>query len=515
MDNVFDLVDDFYAQDPEWNSVLQQDYVENFLRMKAWQGADEHELERAWVQISVLCIYLCNSENCLGDMTRESFIDCVGWCARNVSDFVLSAHNVGEFLDTLIELYVHLKKKHIITSDAAPAAAKARLLAGGRLHMFRPDGCFLSKYERYNVYATPDLPNKVFLNIGERLQELMEALQSFFANKRYQRDIERATFLYSGIIMNSALKKKTGSEEYAQWFWDYFLFDYHMIENDKTPLQHFYDKFCADSFRVHVSVSKDLLLELLQARLALFTVSGEGEDGLYNCCDALTGEPYMLMLPINAEVDTRGLFFLGHIFYNQSMVMNFVRAMKIPPKVFNRFKKILRQYKDWVSVRQSGSMSWEEFIGRFPIFVRHMSLLCSSHARLNDFEYVTGVSGYRPQPVLADIVSSYIETMMAPYAFSRYDIKLAQTMWSDYVELSGKRLSRLRMPEIWAAGIIYSFVKCNGVYNYKASNISDMCRGVPVSTIHRTANEIEKVNLLEKHDPRYINEEGLLLMLLS
>ena len=36
MDNIFDYVADFYAQDEEWNTVLQQSYVENFLRTNLW-----------------------------------------------------------------------------------------------------------------------------------------------------------------------------------------------------------------------------------------------------------------------------------------------------------------------------------------------------------------------------------------------------------------------------------------------------------------------------------------------
>ena len=90
MDNIFDLVADFYAQDEEWNTVLQQSYVENFLRTKLWQGASEEELYQAWDHITVLCIFLGNSDNYLGDMSKEDFIDCVGWCARNVSDFVVA-----------------------------------------------------------------------------------------------------------------------------------------------------------------------------------------------------------------------------------------------------------------------------------------------------------------------------------------------------------------------------------------------------------------------------------------
>ena len=77
MNNVFDLVADFYGQDEEWNTVLRQSYVENFLRAKSWQGASDEELTEAWDHITLLCLYLGNSENFLGDMSRDDFIDCI------------------------------------------------------------------------------------------------------------------------------------------------------------------------------------------------------------------------------------------------------------------------------------------------------------------------------------------------------------------------------------------------------------------------------------------------------
>ena len=88
MDNIFDYVADFYAQDEEWNTVLQQSYVENFLRTKLWQGASEEELLKDWEHITVLCIFLGNSDNYLGDMTRESFIDCVPLPSHHASEHV-------------------------------------------------------------------------------------------------------------------------------------------------------------------------------------------------------------------------------------------------------------------------------------------------------------------------------------------------------------------------------------------------------------------------------------------
>ena len=140
MTNVFDLIEEFYTQDEEWNSVLQQACAEDFLRYKTWQGAKDGELVKIWDYITVLCIYLGNSENFLGDMSREDFIDCVGWCCRNVSGFPATESNIAHFLDVMQEFYAYMKKKRIITRDNAPAEAKAKLLVDGKLQIVGVDG---------------------------------------------------------------------------------------------------------------------------------------------------------------------------------------------------------------------------------------------------------------------------------------------------------------------------------------------------------------------------------------
>ena len=163
MTNVFDLIEEFYTQDAEWNTVLQQACAEDFLRYKTWQGAKDGELVKIWDYITILCIYLGNSENFLGDMSREDFIDCVGWCCRNVSGFPATESNIAHFLDVMQEFYAYMKKKRIITRDNAPAEAKARLLVDGKLQIVGKDGSFLPEHDRYNLYSTPDLPTRAFM----------------------------------------------------------------------------------------------------------------------------------------------------------------------------------------------------------------------------------------------------------------------------------------------------------------------------------------------------------------
>ena len=167
MNNVFDLVADFYGQDEEWNSVLRQSYVENFLRSKSWQGAEDKELTEYWDYITLLCIYLGNSENFLGDMSKDDFIDCIAWCGRTVADFALTDKKVAKFLDVMDELYTHLHNKKIIMSCAAPSEAKAKLLPEGKLTLMDYEGNFLPDCNKFNLYSTADLPAKIFLNIGD------------------------------------------------------------------------------------------------------------------------------------------------------------------------------------------------------------------------------------------------------------------------------------------------------------------------------------------------------------
>lgn len=516
MMNIFDLVSDFYDQDEEWNSVLRQAYVEDFLRMKYWQGTDEETLMRLWDHITILCIYLANAEKFLGDLNREDIIDCVGWCGRNVSGFVVSVNNVSSFLDTLIDLYIYLQKKKIITNAQGPAEAKAKLIVNGQIQIIDNDGKILPLYQKSNLYSAPDLPAKIFLNIGEKLQNLLDSMQVFFGDKKYRRDVERATFLYGGTVLSGAIENMPDSDEYKQCFWDYFLFDYHLISDDKSPLQHFYEDICGNDFDEKGEGSKDVLLELLKSELVMFLVEEKSIEGFYNCRNILTGEQYFLTLPIDDDVDTKDFVFLGHIFYNKSMVMNFVRGMLMPLPVRKRFIEVMEKMRSWYAVRHGGNVSWQSFLRRNPVLIRHVSLLHAAYTRFEGFNYQSAFVGsnYQPQTENNDKVSQTIRAMMKPYYFSEHDISLTCRIWADYLYASKKSIDDFHVVDIWAAGIIKNFIELNAVYNYQDYQLSEICRSVPIEVIKNTASIIKKQLQIEIHDPRYVNEEGMLLMML-
>lgn len=509
--NVFDLIEDFYGQDPEWDNVIPRAQVENYLRGKSWQGAEEEELVKLWERLTLFCVYLGNSENFLGDMNREDFIDCVGWCARNVADFQVSAANIGGFLDTLADFYQQLFKKHLVHDTKGPLAAKEKLIMGEVLKVLDAKGNFLPSFDNHNQYATPDLPAKIFLNVGEKMDALLNAIQEFYGGQRFERDFKRASYLYGGMNLSVKDKGMPEWEEFNQGFWDYFLFDYHLLSVDKTPLEFFREEM--DRKPNLQNLSKDVLEELIKARLVLFTIEGPPMEDSYNCKDFLTGESYNLVLPMDEPNNTEKMLFMGHIFYNDSMVVNFMKGMKLSEGSLRRLGEVLRRGKEWFAIREGQQVSWRSFLARNALYVRQAAAFIVSYVRISRGEYSSKVTNYEPNfPKVKDKVALLLEKIMPRYSFTAHDVKLALTLWGDFTKVNDKQT---RVPEAWAAGVIRCFVELNQVYNYDVDSISQMCYFVPASSIYRCSREIRESLELEKADPRYISEEGMLSLLIE
>lgn len=515
-DNVYDVVEDFYAHDEGWNALLRQEYAEGFLRQEAWKGKKNSELYQIWDHLTILCLYLGSAETFLGDMNADDFIDCVAWCGRNISEFTPDYQNTKAFLESCDGLFKYLKSKNAVSNDTAPQAAAALLLQHDKMNIILPDGQFDDKNIGRAWDATPNVPAKIFLNIGERLQELLEVLHRFFEREYFRLDLDRAAFLYYGILMGYDTDKKEDIEETSECFWDYFLFDYHLLRSDKRPLEFFYERTClpdgSDYNEAFAKRNSDVLEELCKARLAVFKIDSVTEDGAFYCTDWLTGEKYTLSLPLEENIDLNDAILLGHIFYNESMIMNYVSCLKIGKVAQKRLLNTLKDCKEWYGI-QDPTSGWEGFIERNPMVLRHMVFLYSAFVNLNSFSYETAHRNYMPAEIdYHDKVVLRIRQMMEPYHFSEQDIKLVIRLWADFKARTSREI---RMPDIWAAGAIYDFIKANGVYNYDDKKIAELCRNAPVDVMRRVAKEIWATLGMEEHDPRYINEEGLLLMALS
>lgn len=506
MENVYDLVADFYENDEEWNQILSQEYVEGFLRKAAWQGATDAELKKQWNSILMLCIYLGHGDRYLGDLTVDDIIDIVAWCGRNVAEFKISFATVKELLETWGELYVYLKSKRVVFSSLAPHLAKGALLKDdGTLAIINAKGEFLPGEETRWHYALEDGPSPIFLNVGETMGHLLAELHGFFQQDCFNLDLERAVFFYQGFTKQEEKMSEASSEEFWQTFWDYFLFDYHLLLDDQTPLKHFSQK--------KISKHQELVKELCKSRLALFAVQKTEDGEIYTCTDFFTGETYDLNLPLDPSMDTENMLVMGHIFYNKTMVMNYVRCFKISPLGQKRLRQQLESFYQWY-LRQVPDGTKETFIARHPMVLRRAVYFAAHYAPFATFAYETKLQDYVP-PVYyrRDKVVACLEKMMVPQHFSCHDVLLVRNMWLDF--LRAKKKVERQTAEFWAGGIILNFIELNTAYSYTTQSVANMCWHMPIEDLVKSAAIVKDALQLETYDPRYCNEEGVLTMLLN
>ena len=136
----------------------------------------------------------------------------------------------------------------------------------------------------------------------------------------------------------------------------------------------------------------------MKARLAVFSVDSINDENMYLCTDFLTGEQYALNLPIEEEFDTRDMLFVGHCFYNNTMVMNYVRCLKMGRLARKRLYEMLKHCYDWYRI-QEPEAKWTDFIERHPMLLRHLTYIYSVYVKLDGFGHETHIKNYNPPDI--------------------------------------------------------------------------------------------------------------------
>ncbi len=146
------------------NSVLPQSDVENFLRQKYWQGVEDDDLIDIWDNLTILCIYLGNTEKMLGDLSVDDYIAAVRWCCFNIADLCVTVEDIGGFLDTVAEFSEFLHKKGIVFNEKNATEAKEILLRDGEVQYIDAEGNWINGIlaRKYNSLVPPMLPANVF-----------------------------------------------------------------------------------------------------------------------------------------------------------------------------------------------------------------------------------------------------------------------------------------------------------------------------------------------------------------
>lgn len=503
MKNVYDEIQLFYDECIDFDGIIEQASIEKYLRKKAWRGNSDEDLKHIWKNLQWFIYYLDYID--LYDLNELSDLDyakSLFWIAENNDTMVLNEESVKDFFAILEDFYRYLLKEKQIT--------QLESLRNGKKHFFVEEQFTIPEikstdeefYE--NLHTTKELSMKDANKLNVLLEKLLNKIGLYYKNEEFSFDFNRALSLYSGPF--NVVPEEDG-EEFWLGFWDYYLFDYHLVKNDSTPLRYFYES----KKDVLTADEKHILNDLLRAKFTVFYINRLVNESVVECTNLLTDEKIQLPTPDYGLHDYKKVILYGHIYLDGVVMLNYITSIPASTILRKRIKEeIMRQqclYK-----YQDPEVNIEQFFERHAIMVRHTIDILVHLAKVN---VVAPELLLHQFPTIKqtiekpdEAVTLLLQSLAKRYKFSLHATDLLLKMWGSFFN-SFKSTDRA---EFVAAGIFLSFATINGVNFINKKNFLKKL-AVSDKEFSNSCKKIAEALQLRVFDPRYLTEEGFVLSL--
>ncbi len=500
MKNVYDEVKHFFDEEMANSAAIRRDWVEGFLRQKAWGGAGEDGLREIWTNLRMFFLYLDHTEaEDIGEIPRREYSRMIQWLSVHVRGFKATLKPVRQFFNVLIDFYRFLALKKLVT-DTSGLEQAAEEIAGGEKVKLDDRNAVMRK-------AMDGLGDELDEVVSDIVEGLMLKLGAFFQRKEFNDDFQRALFLFAGPLSTLPDTEPGEFSLFWQEFWDYFLFDYRLLTTDATPLAH----FAAAHREAFSAEERQIMDELLNARFTVFTVHRVLSPEWVECVNMFTDEKFRLPHPEFEYRTMKRLLFFGHVFARETVMVNYITSVELSPNLRRRIKEEAQHQKAIFDIQRPGA-TWEDFFARHALAFRHTVDALITLAKVNvtpfsQLEREFPLVGNKRKPDLR--VSHLFAKLMPEYGFSRHDLELVSRLWHDYSQLAA---SAIRKPGAWAAAVVYTYAQLNSPQGISAEQLA-VDFGVSTSSVYANRDKLFQVLELTKFDPRYLNEEGFVYSL--
>lgn len=491
MNNVYKQVSTFYQKHPEMEEIFEQELIERYLRKCAWRGSIDENLKKIWSDIAAIILYVEHLD-LLSFLSLNTYDYQMILCKKYSS--ALSEERVRDFFDNIIQFYKYLMKLGYLEKDPnILLEAQQSFYING---IFQPP--VLKEADEYYdlLHHLEDITPEEADQLNLLLDMLLNKVGEYFRNPLFLRDITRAIMLYKEPFWEENPEE---NEDFWFSFWDYFFFDYHLIQSDRIPLEYFYLQEKENLTPSEIFILQDLL----KARFTVFSIETVNED-FVQCVDLFSGIKMDLPCPDYQFSDYKKILLYGHIHSNGMMLLNYITSVPASNKLRCRIRdEILRQYEMY-QIQEPAALL-EDFFARHAAAVRHTINILSSFAQLKVVQTKHFFPVHRKKVFDGDEhkIQVCLESVSAKLGCSMFSVHLLKDMYKDFVSLSVKKFdSKLEI-----GAIILLFARMNGLEHIKASLIAKELE-ISVSSLERMLEHVRMVLNCMELNPRYLSEEG-------
>ena len=502
MNNVYDGVRLFFKNNTFKKDFLNQHLIDDYLRKNAWEGKSEQELASYWFIIELFMKYLKeNNVNNLNELVKEDYLKLFLWIpiANPKIDYDITFTSVNKLLKYLIEFHKFLKHRKSLSSMDEIYAAQDALFRDKGIKSVKDE--ILAEDKTDLSYDELGISDDLAYKVNVLIESLINNIGSYYQSNKFNRDFNRAINIYTGPINDLG---EEDDEEFWLGFWDYFLFDYHLIKTNETPLMHFATKNYYEVDKMQQKIMRDLL----RAKFTVFYIDKIVNDNIVECTDLFTSEKFKMPMPEFGINEYKNLLFYGHINYSGFVMLNYITSIKVSFKLRKRIKEEVLKVMNFYLMQEKGAKP-EDFFRKHSVVIRHIIYILLTLAKVNvvsldENKFTNSVDN---KIIPNQNVINLIEKNSIKITVSQNDIYLIKKIWYDFSQVYKHAINE---PNFWAIAVIYTFFKINEIVDIDFENIFNQYK---YAQIHENVNVIIRELSLQKFDLRYLSEEGYVLSL--
>ena len=510
MANIYSRVELFYQENPDAEAIVSQEKVEQYFRRRAWHAASRHDMEREWRLLAQLIAYIDRGEFYSFDsLTAMDYEEVLLRVRETNPEFLLSNENISQAFATWRAFYkIALPDADRSLYDNLQAAEEECLA----LRDYRQEQQerrdqqedIVSQFER------DGLSTQEMRQMDRQLNDLIEDVQDFYLREDHDADFNRAVYLFWGPEDHPNNPSSELKPEGAwQMFWDYFLFDYHLIGKDDTPFHHYYLECGAGFDRMQRLVAEFFL----QARFHVFYVESFAEDYIA-CRDLLTEEKMELPLQELPSHPNKMIFY-GHVYERGDIEFNHVCAVPATKKLRRRIKEEIQRLWEVYRIRFPEA-TVEEFLSQRTAAVLHVMRLMTSQPQLRVVPTLPAARR-RPRAKRKALPENFLsalerlERKASLLPFTREEREIMRDVYCDFVQRAPLSVQVMKRGDTLAAAIL-TVAMINGTLASSEKEVLRLFRTTSERVRARFGEIITELDGV-MFDPRYLSEVGMVNLL--